>query len=304
MANEKISELTALTTPAAGDLIPIVDVSDTTDAASGTTKKIAYSDLLAGATPLMVGANGSDGEAGLVPAPLAGDAAKVLSGAGTWVTAAGGGGGGWEPDEAPGSPSALDDEFPGSSLDAKWTTVDSGSTTHAVNQGRYACINLGGAAYIRAITQPASIDSTSGAFDYRAKFRLQQGISGGTPSVACAAGFILRKGTDNAIFALGMRSAGVWKAFMVYWSSLTSGDSYVFGSQDSQPHIREFYLRVVKTSGNTPKLQWSLDGGDNSWIDTGLNGTLTDVGGTWTSAGIVFLGDYPSTMTCEWFRSF
>lgn len=48
MANEKISELTALTTPAAGDLIPIVDVSDTTDAASGTTKKIAVSDLTSG----------------------------------------------------------------------------------------------------------------------------------------------------------------------------------------------------------------------------------------------------------------
>lgn len=54
MANEKISELTALTTPAAGDLIPIVDVSDTTDAASGTTKKIAFSDLFGGAAPLSV----------------------------------------------------------------------------------------------------------------------------------------------------------------------------------------------------------------------------------------------------------
>lgn len=42
----KISEMTALTvTPASGDLIPIVDVSDTTQAASGTTKKIAASVL-------------------------------------------------------------------------------------------------------------------------------------------------------------------------------------------------------------------------------------------------------------------
>jgi hypothetical protein len=36
--NQKVSELTALTTPAADDRMPIVDVSDTTMAASGTTK--------------------------------------------------------------------------------------------------------------------------------------------------------------------------------------------------------------------------------------------------------------------------
>jgi len=41
--SKKISALTALTTPADGDYLPIVDSSDTTDAASGTTKKIAVS---------------------------------------------------------------------------------------------------------------------------------------------------------------------------------------------------------------------------------------------------------------------
>lgn len=44
MANTKVSALTSLAAvPASGDLIPIVDVSDTTHAASGTTKKIAAS---------------------------------------------------------------------------------------------------------------------------------------------------------------------------------------------------------------------------------------------------------------------
>lgn len=46
MANTKISALTALTAPATGDLAPVVDISDTTDAASGTTKKITLADLL------------------------------------------------------------------------------------------------------------------------------------------------------------------------------------------------------------------------------------------------------------------
>lgn len=41
-----ISGLTALTTPAASDLVAVVDVSDTTQAASGSTRKVTMSDLL------------------------------------------------------------------------------------------------------------------------------------------------------------------------------------------------------------------------------------------------------------------
>jgi len=46
MADAKISGLSELTSPANGDLIPIVDVSDTTQAASGTTKFIQKSNLV------------------------------------------------------------------------------------------------------------------------------------------------------------------------------------------------------------------------------------------------------------------
>jgi hypothetical protein len=45
MANSKISDLSALTTPATGDLLPIVDISDTSQGASGSTKKITYANL-------------------------------------------------------------------------------------------------------------------------------------------------------------------------------------------------------------------------------------------------------------------
>jgi len=41
----KITDKTALTSPASGDLLHIVDVSDTTDNAAGSSKKIALSDL-------------------------------------------------------------------------------------------------------------------------------------------------------------------------------------------------------------------------------------------------------------------
>ena len=45
MANTKISSLTALTTAASGDLLATVDISDTSMASSGTTKKITLSNL-------------------------------------------------------------------------------------------------------------------------------------------------------------------------------------------------------------------------------------------------------------------
>lgn len=45
MANKKITDLTELTTPASGDFFAIVDVSDTTDDAAGTSKKIKRSFL-------------------------------------------------------------------------------------------------------------------------------------------------------------------------------------------------------------------------------------------------------------------
>jgi hypothetical protein len=53
MSNKRISELTSLTAPATGDLLPIVDVSDTTEAGSGTTKRLTIGNLLTGLLSLV-----------------------------------------------------------------------------------------------------------------------------------------------------------------------------------------------------------------------------------------------------------
>jgi hypothetical protein len=47
MANRKISDLTALTAPATGDLLPIVDISEAV--AADKNKKITYGELLSSA---------------------------------------------------------------------------------------------------------------------------------------------------------------------------------------------------------------------------------------------------------------
>jgi hypothetical protein len=49
--SKKISALTTLTAPADGDLLSIVDVSDTTDAATGTTKAITFDNLIGKSFP-------------------------------------------------------------------------------------------------------------------------------------------------------------------------------------------------------------------------------------------------------------
>ena len=45
MSDKKITDLTELTTPAIGDKLPIVDISDTTDATTGTTKYIQIGNM-------------------------------------------------------------------------------------------------------------------------------------------------------------------------------------------------------------------------------------------------------------------
>ena len=48
----KITDYTALVTPASGDILVIVDVSDTTQSAAGTTKQITLANAAAGITPM------------------------------------------------------------------------------------------------------------------------------------------------------------------------------------------------------------------------------------------------------------
>lgn len=83
MADAKISALTALASGhATGDLIPIVDVSDTTQAASGTTKKTTIADLLAN----LPGPTDAVGISFTGQSLTGSNASTMLNLAGTWNT--------------------------------------------------------------------------------------------------------------------------------------------------------------------------------------------------------------------------
>lgn len=48
MADKKITDLTALTSIASGDILYVVDISDTTDSSSGSSRKITFANLTSG----------------------------------------------------------------------------------------------------------------------------------------------------------------------------------------------------------------------------------------------------------------
>lgn len=94
MANKKISDFSELSSPAAGDLLVLVDVSDTTDAATGTTKKITRDNLFSGyVTPsstdtltnktIALGSNTVSGTLSQFNAALSGDDFVSLTGSET-----------------------------------------------------------------------------------------------------------------------------------------------------------------------------------------------------------------------------
>jgi hypothetical protein len=85
MADQPISGLTALTAAATGDLLEIVDVSDTTMAATGTNKKITAGQVLASGLPGSFSTLAASGAATLSSA--GGDSLTLAPGAGNSVRA-------------------------------------------------------------------------------------------------------------------------------------------------------------------------------------------------------------------------
>ena len=88
-ANTKLTGLTSLATPASGDQLYIIDVSDTTDDPAGSSRKISYSnlsipvlpvDLTTQVTGTLPVANGGTGRATLTSATiLAGNGTSAVS---------------------------------------------------------------------------------------------------------------------------------------------------------------------------------------------------------------------------------
>ena len=85
MANKKIVDFTLLTAPASGDLVETVDISDTTDAASGSSKQVTHANVITKAHGL------SDGVVKVSSGVMVSDASGLdVADGGTGSTTAGG----------------------------------------------------------------------------------------------------------------------------------------------------------------------------------------------------------------------
>lgn len=225
---------------------------------------------------------------------------QVLKFNGTsWVndTDATGGGGGsiglYSPDLPYASPNALDDEFDGGSLDAKWTAVNGGSTVHTSFPGdgsmRIYCVesNMNGLYQtttnvdqtIRAKISPA-IDTVNtsviGLF-------MMSGANNITEIVFQGATLVVYKG----IYTSGAGSSGAFTA--------ATGANPLFGALKD---VREFYLEMKYTaSGNLVDASVSLDG--VTWVPlfTGLS-----LGGDIGKLGIAVHGTSTIGSAIRWFR--
>jgi len=173
-----------------------------------------------------------------------------------WQTVSGGSGGGgtwtfFDPDLDPASPSTLDDEFNGSSLDAKWTGVNWTSSsplhTYQVVAGKlYSKMATGGGSTFRAILQAIP------AGDFAIVTKAYCGHVGNYS----ANGLILS--TTNTA---GTGSQYVWQNFSGYGfmgravTNFNTDGSLV----NSGPNLDNYYLRI-RRSGTTYYFAWSTDG--------------------------------------------
>jgi hypothetical protein len=219
-----------------------------------------------------------------------------------WVpgTAAGGSGDTFtyfDADKPPTSPSAVDDEFDGTSLDAKWTPVQlSADTTYDVNT------SAGSALYVTIPTAAVKLQSFVQALpagDFTVVSRMAApGFAGS--SVQTRWGVVLASSATatGSQYEIGVRgqitSSPHGRLVAQPWTDWTTGGTVAFdyGVVDIPEFIR------IRRSGTTYYAAWSLDG--RAWTER----TITP-GFTPSHIGLHFfnnIASFTADFSTKWFR--
>lgn len=222
----------------------------------------------------MTGATASAaGQAGLVPAPDAGDETRFLRGDATWqpVSVSGAdavltGAGAvtipryaTHPDAVPVAPNAADDEFAGSTLDGAWAWVNQGSAAATVSKSRLllnvpstSSSNVRGVfrtypgapcTWEAAIRGWSSLPLWSGANNYSVGLARRDSATGRIEMYSIA-----WQSASNALLLLCDR-----------WTSATVFSSTVASAQIGRVTFASLYLQLVD-DGTNLTYKWSLDG--------------------------------------------
>lgn len=201
------------------------------------------------------------------------------------------------PDTPPDSPNAMDDEFEGSSLDAKWSWFNQGTST-ATFDPPGAMVLTGPAASgdnTRGIVQPC----TDSAWKFRMKLALQ-----GPGADYLGGGFTVRNssGAKNAIFGI-LYSNPFWRAFHDNRSDTgfaAAGFSPFLSDYSALPGIFQ-YIEIELASG-TLYMRHSANGYAYTLVGSTTVayylGAITDVG----IFTFVNNSSYGIRSVVDWFR--
>jgi hypothetical protein len=209
------------------------------------------------------------------------------------------------PDAPPASPNAMNDEFSGSSLDPKWTTIGV-AATHSVALGRYKMVAASNNTNnIRGIWQAFSQPHTSGSATFIAKFRVNNSATDFATATRGHAGLFFKAVGQGYVFlGAGKQGSTANPAVVVtnFLGTLTAADAGFVNTSDIMGLPAFFYIKAEKVNA-TITLFWSVDG--DAWAQSGLTLNLV----TFFTADLEQVGIYyarnsllENSIVCEWFR--
>jgi len=196
------------------------------------------------------------------------------------------------PDNPPTSPDAMDDEFDGASLDAKWTRINYvGGTTEAIVHSRYFLTDAARSMQICGIEQ-----AISGNFIVRAKFEIESPTSNYN-----GVGIGMKNSANGRYEWLGIlhySPHGYLSPIRIYFSNVTT---YVGQTCINAWAIRSVFYLEIENDGTNLYSRISTSGHNFFLMQTIA---IADyLGAAPTDIGIFMYRDGAAqAISCDWFR--
>lgn len=202
------------------------------------------------------------------------------------------------PDDPPVSPDAMDDEFNGSSLDAKWTWRNQGTSTAA------ASATVSGGSCLLASGSTASsptIQAIEQSFSGTARFRCK--MVPNTPNNFNIVGLFLRDSGTGRSMSIGNHHNGSGQRRLVSrWNSDTSYGGSLFEDANGT-YPTAVYLEVEITA-TALFFRWSNDGVNFTQLFTESLASFLANPDTVMLGVVTFGGGNNASESVDWFRRF
>lgn len=198
------------------------------------------------------------------------------------------------PDSPPVSPNAKDDEFPGSSLDPKWTWVNQSTATAAVSN---SCLimSIGGTGAVNENLLVQTAPATPWTITAKVfAFGNARGVSG----AGCRMGLVARDSVSGHFYTHGFIGNGGNASIGPGWYTNTTTWANFTGLGAFSTWTNYVYFRISYAAPTTSFL-WSFDGVKFFLLGTSTSYAPDQIGLLVDSA---VTGGFENCMVCDWFR--